>query len=108
MSPDATINSIRDGLSIEYVRRVLDAMWECKRDFGNAWLAIRVDDRHHEPDYRTYAVMNELTGKGMVADARSGRTHRIISVKADSTANWSTQRSSLDDVMGLIGELRSK
>ena len=54
LSTDATIAYVAGKLNkpAEYVRRVLENMWECKRAFGSALVRIGVMGEGRAPNYR--------------------------------------------------------
>jgi len=54
MADDATIADVVGTLNkpLEYVRRVLERMWECKRQFGIALVRIGVTGEGRTPNYR--------------------------------------------------------
>ncbi len=109
MLPDATILSLRNELTSDYVRRVLEAMWAAKRAHGAVRLRFRLDNETAgaPPDYRIEALRDASTGNAVIVDARRGSSDRSLGGKAVETASWSETTSTLEEVAQVLGELRN-
>jgi hypothetical protein len=101
----STIASIRTGLSEEYVRAVLQNTQDCEREVGNAVVLISLIGGLSCPNYRIDAIMDLQTGERMNWQNFSGRTHRLLTERQETTSIWSAEhmtRSALSDLLGQI------
>jgi hypothetical protein len=76
---DATIGDIVGGLNArtEYVRRVVDHMWDCRRQFGAASVRIGIMGQGRAPNYRI-EYPKEPDGTPTVFAAYNGLGHKQI------------------------------
>jgi hypothetical protein len=133
---DATIADIVGRLNkpMEYVRSVLEHMWECRREFGSASVRIGVMGEGRAPNYRLeYA--KEGMSHAAVFKAYNGLSHKPIEglgqwnltdedfvAALDGTntelpptpdhtlrgEHWSSRVMRLEDVSTLLGQLRTR
>jgi hypothetical protein len=102
----ATLRTVASELTEEYVRRVLERMWEHERDLGDTRLFIGLVLQGGFPDYRFLAVMDAETGAAMGCGAYSGKTHREIPDERTWKRPWSDEEMTIKEVGSLLGELR--
>lgn len=103
---DATLRTIRDSLSVEYVRRVLEMVRACDTDVGDAQVRIALNDSAPHPAYSISAVMDFDTGETMHWGTFGGRYHKELSLKKQQVLRWSTNHMTAKEVGELIGEMR--
>jgi hypothetical protein len=123
---DATIASVADELNkpVEFVRRVVDHMWNCRRKHGSASVRIGVMGQGRAPNYRieygaptdptVYAAYNGLSHKE-IEDL--GQINLFVTLGLAEGANpdrilrqehWSTMVMSLEETSALLGRLRQR
>jgi hypothetical protein len=130
LDDDATLADVAGHLNApaEYVRRVLENMWECKREFGAASVRIGVMGEGRAPNYRI-EYLSEWSGPSIFA-VYNGLGHTKIEdlgeinlddfFNEDNSAtptkavpdrlvhydHWSSGAITLDEVQTLLGQLR--
>jgi hypothetical protein len=135
LGDNATIADVTDKLNkpTEYVRRVLENMWDCKRQFGSSLVRIGVLGEGRAPNYRieyskedtnwpsvfvvyyglSHAKAEDL-GESPSADLStvlSGGSIKYNGPWPNRTLmreNWSSQTMSLDEVADVLGRLRQR
>lgn len=110
IAANSTILTVRDSLdeAIPYLRAVLEKLWECKRENGDAQVRIGIRNGSGSPNYRIETIMDEETGQARVIAGFSGKTHRPLSYdKIQKFDDWSIETVSLAKVSAHIGELRN-
>ena len=138
VAADATIRDIVGRLNkpAEYLRRVLEHMYECKREFGTAFVRIGVTGNGRAPNYRIeyskdsfsqriFMVYNGISHRQIddlgdlgeyVSDVLDDldREPRPDDVKIErpdrllQREHWSSRTMQLDDVAIVLGELRKR
>jgi|HubBroStandDraft_6_1064221.scaffolds.fasta_scaffold185527_1 hypothetical protein len=104
---NATLRTVASELTEEYVRRVLERMWDYERHVGDIKVSIGLAlHQRGFPDYYFHAVMEIETGERMFCDAYSGKTHREIPEERAWQRPWSDENMTLKEVGSLLGELR--
>jgi hypothetical protein len=103
---DATLRTIAGGLTVEYVRHVLENMWKFKRDFGDIRVIISLISGSSFPDYSFDFVIDDETGQEQLCGAFSGKTHREIDEEKAGQRRWSHQGMARQEVAILLGEIR--
>jgi hypothetical protein len=106
LAKDSTIRTIAGSVTVEYVRRVLDKMWECERGFGDVQVAIGLVASSVSPNYLIWAVMDLDTGEGVTCGAFNGKTHREMTESKLLQERWSHVHMSLKEVGELIRDMR--
>jgi hypothetical protein len=122
LSQDATTADVLATLARpeSYVRGMLENMYECKREHGNAVARIGVTGGGVAPNYRIEFEHEEpLLGfsgfKVGIVGVFDGRSHKIIQWIDDIAQedgipvrdeNWSSRSMSLSDVAALLGQIR--
>jgi hypothetical protein len=122
IADDATIAGIAGSLNspIKYVRNVLEQMWDCKRERGNASVRIGTMGEGRAPNYlieysrdsqqklAVYGAYHGLGHKKMKNFDTSGLVR--LEPIADRTLmreNWSSRAMTLDEDGVLLGKLRA-
>jgi hypothetical protein len=105
---DSTILTVAAGLKepVEYVRNVLAALAEHRRDNGNAQVRLSLQGDAAAPNYQIETIMDPETGQPMALWAYSGKTHRELSIDKIEAGYWSTECTDFSEVSTLIGMLR--
>lgn len=120
---DATIAEIVGRLNNapEYVRRVLETMWDCKHERGNVSVKIGTTGEGRAPNYlieyereqgRKQGVYGAYYGHGhkKFENFDTSRRARLDPI-ADWTLrdeHWSTKAMSIEEVSALLGRLRGR
>lgn len=110
IAADATILTVHDRLDDPegYVRAVLDRLWACKRQNGDAQVRIGILSGATAPDYRLETIMDPETGQSVTIEGYSGKTHRQLAFdKIDDYRLWSSESVVIDMVANLLGEIRN-
>jgi hypothetical protein len=107
LHPETTLRSLQAGLSVEYVRRVLEHLWDCERSLGDALVQVSLTSGETQPDYLIQAVMDLETGESTIYAFLNGRTHRELAQKKISDSQWSMTPMTLKEVADMIGEMRN-
>jgi hypothetical protein len=122
---DATITDVVDELNkpIEYVRQVLEHMWNCRREHGDASVRIGLMGQGRAPNYRIEYRPNDPTvfaaynGLGHKEIEDLGEANLLVMLGVVEGTNpdrtlrrdhWSSRVMSLDDVSKLLGRLRQR
>lgn len=107
---DATISSIASGLKdpIEYVRRVLERMYELRRMESDIELRIGIRSGKDHPNYMFATwIEDDDYRQSIPIAAYSGRTHKEMKINDETFwKDWSYTASSLEDLKTLLGTLR--
>ena len=109
---DATIADVVDMLDkpVEYVRRVLEKLEQCRRAHGDAQVRIGVRSRSTCPNYLIEAVGEDRKSRHRTVRpdaAYSGSTHRELAPwHVEETKNWSPEEMNITAIAALIGRLR--
>jgi hypothetical protein len=106
LAKSATLRTVASELTEEYVRRVLERMWDYERHVGDIRVSIDLALQGGFPDYCFRAVMDIETGEGMFCCAYSGKTHREIPDERAWKRPWSHEEMTIKEVGSLLGELR--
>ena len=129
LTDEATVADVAGKLNklTEYIRRVVEHMWECKRQCGMAFVRIGVTGAGRAPNYRI-----EYRGKEhlWVFGVHNGLSHRkdeslgdgVVDIDNDKLQasedtssspdryirreHWSTREMPLEEVAVLLGKLR--
>src|SRR4051794_22255071 len=112
MLGDATLLTIRATLSAPeaYVRAVLERLWACKRDHGDAQVRLCVRGDGGAPDYRVETIMDPETGQSMEIGAYSGKTHKPLAYERYERISywlWSSEVTDIEVVAALLGDIRN-
>jgi hypothetical protein len=129
VAADATIRDVVGRLNkpAEYLRRVLEHMYECKREFETAFVRIGVTGNGRAPNYRieyskdssghwTYAVYNGLSHQqiddlGDLGEFLLAPLEEIEIKRPDRSLqreHWSSRAMQWDEVAIVLGELRRR
>ncbi|GLS31643.1 hypothetical protein SAMN04488498_102242 [Mesorhizobium albiziae] len=109
---DATIADVVDMLDkpVEYVRRVLEKLEQCRRAHGDAQVRVGVLSRSECPNYLIEAVGEDKKSRQKIVRpdaAYSGSTHRELAPRhVEDTRNWSPEEMNITAIAALIGRLR--
>src|SRR5271166_1905243 len=109
---DATIADVLATLARPegYVRRMLENMYECKREHGNATARIGITGGGVAPNYRI-----EFAPKGGIVGVFDGRSHKRIQwideiAQEDGVpvkeGHWSNRSMTIDEVSTFVGQIR--
>lgn len=107
LSPNTTLIDLRDGLNEEYVRRVLDRMYEEKKRTGPPSVRIGLNSDPTCPDYCIFAEFEEESAPQMMCGYR-GKSHREMPGEAfDNFSIWTEASLSLEEVAQLRQYVRA-
>jgi hypothetical protein len=101
-----TLEDLRDGLAEEYVRRILQRMYEVRKEFDEPIMRISMTGDRSNPDYRLEAVYEDTRAQS--TGSYRGKSHREIAVERDGEISWSNDHLTLDQVAGLLGQIRQR
>jgi len=120
LSVDATIADVRATLAKPegYVRGMLEKMYECKREHGNATARIGITGGGVAPNYRIEFALGEnpFGFKVGIVGVFDGRRHKLIEwideiAQEDGIqikdGHWSTRSMTVDDVSAFLGQIRA-
>lgn len=113
IASDSTIADVVEKLNkpVEYVRRVLEKLEQCRRVHGDAQVRVGVLSRPECPNYLIeYSKEDPKTHQVTVRAeaAYSGSTHRELAPRhIEEAKNWSPEEMNITAVAALIGRLRN-
>jgi hypothetical protein len=103
---DATLLSIREGLTEEYVRRIYAGLTVAQRDIGNAQVRIAINDGDQAPSYRIDASDDAETAPKTQREVSNGKTHKAMLPAKAELLLWSSEILVLSQLRQLMGEIR--
>lgn len=66
---------------MEYVRRVVEHLWDCERSLGDAQVVVSLTSGETQPDYLILADMDLETRERTTYAFLNGRAHRELAQK---------------------------
>lgn len=97
LQSDVTLASLRDGLNEEYVRLLVQRMFEARKDFGEPFVVVCIASDPGSPDYGISAAMDDEGGSTLTGFYR-GVTGREMTERQERAAIWSTDAMTLPQV----------
>ena len=103
---DATLLSIREGLTEEYVRRIYAGVTVADKQIGNAQVRIAINDGAQTPSYRIDATDDADTEPKYQQQVSNGKTHKAVLPAKAELLLWSSEILVLSQLRQLMGEFR--
>lgn len=102
-----TLRTLKETLSLEYVRLVLAQVRDCERSLGDAQVRVSLNAEIEPPHYTIDSVMDLGTGETTGWETFSGKTHKPLSAHQSSKIVWSGTHMTFSQISILIGEMRN-
>jgi len=100
----STLRSIEQGLTVEYLIKVLQRVWCYQDNFGHAVVSIGLRSNIRCPDYHVRAGIDADTGQTMHWQSFSGSTHEPLTDDREQQAVWSAETMTCQEVRELLLE----